>query len=39
MCVRKDLTAPEFMAEKRNLILHAARHGLPLPGIFQQVHS
>ena len=39
MCVRKDLTAQEFMAEKRNLILHAARHSLPLPEIFQQVPS
>lgn len=39
MCVRKDLRTPEFMAEKRNLVLHAARHGLPLPEIFQQVPS
>ena len=39
MCIRKDIRTPEFMAEKRKLILHAAKHKLPLPEIFQQVPS
>ena len=39
MCIRKDIRTPEFMAEKRKLILHAAKHKLPLPEIFQQVRS
>jgi hypothetical protein len=40
MCLRQDITTPEFMAVKTDLILHAARHSLPLPEIFQQVpHS
>ena len=39
MCIRKDIRTPEFMTEKRKLILHAAKHKLPLPEIFQQVRS
>jgi ribA/ribD-fused uncharacterized protein len=35
-CVRNDLEDLAFMAEKRRLILHAAKHNLELPELFQQ---